>query len=350
MRRLLRVGGRIAATSAVAGLGVILAPAGARAGPLTPASPQARLTSDLFWVTLGIALLVFLAVELLIVFTVFRFRRRPGVVLDEPAQIHGNTRLEVMWTILPAVLLVSLAIISVRSMAQLGSFPPNARTIQVTGHQFAWEFAYPDANVRTTNDLHVPVGEPVVLEITSQDVIHSFWVPELAGKVDANPGLTNRLTFTAEQAGVYRGVCAELCGIGHANMLFQVTAMEPAEFDDWLRSGGQAAAAQAAQLAAGPSPDLGKQLIQQEPCGTCHTIAGVPGMNGAIGPELTHVGTVAASRKPGMSAEDYLNESIVNPTAFIVPGFPPAMPPNGGDPNLDDQKRAAIVAYLLSLK
>ena len=95
---------------------------------------------------------------------------------------------------------------------------------------------------------------------------------------------------------------------------------------------------------------LGKQLIQQEPCGTCHTIAGVPGMNGTIGPELTHVGTVAASRKPGMSAEDYLNESIVNPTAFIVPGFPPAMPPNGGDPNLDDQKRAAIVAYLLSLK
>ena len=350
MRRLQRVGGRIAATSAVAGLGVILAPAGARAGPLTPASPQARLTSDLFWVTLGIALLVFLAVELLIVFTVFRFRRRPGVVLDEPAQIHGNTRLEVMWTILPAVLLVSLAIISVRSMAQLGSFPPNARTIQVTGHQFAWEFAYPDANVRTTNDLHVPVGEPVVLEITSQDVIHSFWVPELAGKVDANPGLTNRLTFTAEQAGVYRGVCAELCGIGHANMLFQVTAMDPAEFDDWLRSGGQAAAAQAAQLAAGPSPDLGKQLIQQEPCGTCHTIAGVPGMNGAIGPELTHVGTVAATRKPGMSAEDYLNESIVNPTAFIVPGFPPAMPPNGGDPNLDDQKRAAIVTYLLSLK
>jgi cytochrome c oxidase subunit II len=315
MRRLLRVGGWIAATSAAASLGVILAPASARAGPLTPASPQARLTSDLFWVTLGIALLVFLAVELLIVFTTFRFRRRPGMVLDEPAQIHGNTRLEVMWTILPAVLLVSLAIISVRSMAQLGSFPPNARTIQVTGHQFAWEFAYPDANVRTTNDLHVPVGEPVVLEITSQDVIHSFWVPELAGKVDANPGLTNRLTFTAEQAGVYRGVCAELCGIGHANMLFQVTAMEPAE-----------------------------------PCGTCHTIAGVPGMNGAIGPELTHVGTVAASRKPGMSAEDYLNESIVNPTAFIVPGFPPAMPPNGGDPNLDDQKRSAIVAYLLSLK
>src|SRR5439155_16459134 len=132
-------------------------------------SPQARLTSDLFWVTLGIALLVFLAVELLIVFTVFRFRRRPGLVQDEPAQIHGNTRLEVMWTILPAVLLVSLAIISVRSMAQLGSFPSGARTIQVSGRQWSWEFAYPQENVKTTNDLRVPVGQPVVLEITSQD-------------------------------------------------------------------------------------------------------------------------------------------------------------------------------------
>src|SRR5262249_25586495 len=144
----------------------------------------------------------------------------------------------------------------------------------------------------------------------------------------------------------YRAVCAELCGIGHASMLFQVTAMPPAEFDDWLSTGGQAAAAQAN---AGPSPDLGKQIIQQKPCGTCHKIEGVPSMQASIGPELTHVGPTARSRKPGTSAEDYLNESIINPTAFIVPGFPPAMPPNGGA-DLSDQERAAIVAYLLSLK
>ena len=335
-----------------AALAVSLVPVRAWANPLTPASPQARLISDLFWITLAIAAIVLIAVEFLIVYTSLRFRKRSGAPRAEPAQIHGNTRLEVMWSVVPALILISLGIISVRSMASLGTFPQNARTIQVTGRQFSWEFSYPQENVKTTNDLRVPVGQPVVLEVTSQDVIHSFWVPDLMGKIDANPGLTNRLSFTADRPGVYRGVCAELCGIGHANMLFSVTAMDPGEFQSWLQEGGQAAAAQAAQLAAGPSPDLGKQLIQQEPCGTCHKIEGT-GMAGVIGPDLTHVGTVAATRKPGTNADAYLNESITDPSAFIVPGFPgppSAMPSNGGDPNLDDQKRAAIVAYLLTLK
>ena len=332
-----------------AALAVSFVPATAWANPLTPASPQARLISDLFWITLAIAAIVLIAVEFLIVYTSLRFRRRPGAPRAEPAQIHGNTRLEVMWSVVPALILISLGIISVRSMASLGTIPQNARTIQVTGRQFAWEFSYPQENVKTTNDLRVPVGQPVVLEVTSQDVIHSFWVPDLMGKIDANPGLTNRLSFTADRAGVYRGVCAELCGIGHANMLFSVTAMDPGEFQSWLQEGGQAAAAQAAQAAAGPSPDLGRQLVQQKGCGSCHTIAGVQGLAGAIGPPLTNVGTAAASRKPGMSAEDYLNESIANPTAFLVPGFPPVMPPNGGA-DLTDQERASIVAYLLTLK
>jgi cytochrome c oxidase subunit 2 len=349
MLRLLGVSGRPIAASALAILTALLGPPTVAANPLTPASPQARLMSDLFWITLGVAGIVLVAVEFLIVYTALRFRMRPGLAMQEPPQIHGNTRLEVMWSVLPAVLLIALGIISVRSMTRLGEIPRDARTVQVTGRQFFWEFSYPQENVRTTNDLRVPVGQPVILEVTSQDVIHSFWVPDLGGKIDANPGLTNRTTFTAERAGVYRGVCAELCGIGHANMLFSVTAMEPGEFQAWLESGGQAAAAQAAQLAAGPSPDLGKQLVVQKGCGNCHAISGVPGMAGAIGPPLTNVGTVAATRKPGTSAEAYLEESIVNPTAFLVSGFPPVMPPNGGT-DLSDEERASIVAYLLTLR
>ena len=349
MRRLPRVIGGLAVAAGALALAVLLDPTPASANPLTPASPQARRLAELFWITLAIAMVVFIAVEFLIVYTSLRFRRRPGVVRGEPAQIHGNTRLEIMWSILPAVILISLFVVSVRTMAQVGAVPSDALRVQVVGRQFAWDFTYPDSNVRVTNDLRVPVGQPVTLEITSNDVIHSFWVPDLGGKLDANPGLTNRMSFTAERAGVYRGVCAELCGAGHPLMLFQVTAMEPGEFQTWIQEGGQAAAAQAAELAAGPSPDLGRRLVVDKGCGACHAIGGVQGMAGQIGPPLDGIGTRAGTRQPGTSAEEYLNESIVNPPAFVVQGFPPVMPPNGGA-DLSDQERAAILAYLMTLR
>jgi cytochrome c oxidase subunit 2 len=300
--------------------------------------------SDLFWITMGSALLVFIAVEFLIIYTALRFRKRPGTPETEPYQLHGNTRLEVMWTILPALLLVSLFIISVRGMSQVSSFPANALTIQVVGRQFSWEFAYPQGNVRSINDLRIPVGQPIVLEVTAQDVIHSFWVPDLAGKIDANPGLTNRTTFTAERPGVYRGVCAELCGIGHAAMLFQVTAMEPGEFQAWLAEGGQVAAAQAA---AGPNVDAGRRLVVEKGCGACHAIGGLAGMAGNIGPPLNNIGATAATRKPGTSAEAYLRESMEEPNAFTVSGFPPGLMPRL---ELTEQERDSIVAYLLTLR
>lgn len=349
MRRSIRVSGGLLLAGLAVGAAVLLDPTVVRATPLTPASPQARREADLFWLTIAIAMVVLVAVEFLIIYTSLRFRRRRGVVLSEPPQIHGNTRLELMWSVLPAVILISLFIVSVRTMAQVSAVPSDARRIEVTGRQFAWDFTYPESNVKVTNDLRVPVNQPVVLEITSNDVIHSFWVPDLGGKIDANPGLTNRLSFTAERAGVYRGVCTELCGAGHGTMLFNVTAMEETEFAAWLESGGQAAAAQAAAVAAGPNPEAGKQLFVSSGCGACHRIAGVPQAAGAVGPELSRVGGVAGTRKPGMAAEAYLTESLLEPNAFTVPGFPPAMPPKGGA-DLSDDQVASIVAYLLSLR
>jgi cytochrome c oxidase subunit 2 len=335
--------GTFLASAVFSSLALSLGAGSAWANPLTPASPQARLTSDLFWLTMGIALVVLVAVEFLLIYTSLRFRKRAGTEPPEPAQIHGNTRLEVMWTILPAVILVSLFVVSARAMAELGSVPPGARAIQVSGRQFQWEFSYPEANVRSTNDLRVPVGLPVVLEITSQDVIHSFWVPDLAGKIDANPGLTSRLSFTASRAGVYRGVCAELCGAGHAIMLFVVTAMEPAEFENWLAEGGPAGE----MAAAGPSPELGKRLLVDKGCAACHTIAGLPGMVGTLGPPLSNVATAAGNRKPGMSAEAYIRESISEPTAFTVAGFTPGVMLKI---DLTATELDSIVAYLLTLK
>jgi cytochrome c oxidase subunit 2 len=344
MQRLTRASGVRAAVAA--GLVVLLAPANAQAAQLNTASPQAGLIRDLFWITMGVALLVFFAVEALLIYTSLRFRRRGPVDQPEPQQIHGNTRLEIMWTILPAVILISLFAVSVRSMAELGSAAPNAKRIQVTGFQFGWEFTYPDDNVKATNELRVPVGQPVVLEITSRDVIHSFWVPDLAGKIDANPGLLNRLSLTAERAGLYRGVCAELCGVGHANMLFDVRAMEAGEFEAWLREGGQAAAAPGGPASGGDTA-RGQQLMVEKGCGACHTIAGVSGLAGTVGPPLTNIGTVAAGRKTGMSAEAYIVESISQPTAFAAPGtLAGAMPPQ----SLSQDELSAIVAYLLTLK
>jgi cytochrome c oxidase subunit 2 len=253
-----------------------------------------------------------------------------------------------MWTLLPGLLLVFLFLISARAMAEAAAEPKDARRVQVVARQFLWEFAYQDAGLKTTNDLRVPVGQPVVLELTSGDVIHSFWVPDLAGKVDANPGITTKLTFTAERAGQYRGVCTELCGVGHASMLFTVTAMEPPEFEAWLQGGGGAPVA-AAPAAAGPAAaDIAraKQLMMDKGCGACHKIAGVDGLTGAVGPELSKVGSVAGQRKPGTSAEAYLNESIANPTAFVVQGFPPVMP----QIPMSDDEHSTIVKYLLTLK
>jgi cytochrome c oxidase subunit 2 len=343
MQRLTRAAsGRAAAGAALV---LLLAPASAQAAQLNTASPQAGLLRDLFWITMGVALVVFFAVEALLIYTALRFRRRGPVDQPEPQQIHGNTRLEIMWTILPAVILISLFAVSVRSMAELASVPPNARRIQVTGFQFGWEFSYPDDNARAINELRVPVGQPVVLEITSRDVIHSFWVPDLAGKIDANPGMVNRLTFTAERAGLFRGVCAELCGVGHANMLFDVRAMETPEFEAWLREGGQAGSPPPA--AGGGDVGRGQQLMVEKGCGACHTIAGNPAMAGVVGPPLTNIATVAASRKPGMSAEAYITESITQPNAFAAPGTVAGamvIPP------LADDELKAIVSYLLTLK
>ena len=347
MQRLTRASVRRAAPLAAA-VAVLLAPATAQAAQLNPASPQAGLIRDLFWITMAIALVVFFAVEALLIYTSLRFRRRGPVDQPEPQQIHGNTRLEILWAVLPAVILVSLFIVSVRSMAELGSAPANARTVQVTGFQFGWEFTYPDSNVRVINDLRLPVGQPVVLEITSRDVIHSFWVPDLGGKIDANPGLVNRMTITPERPGLFRAVCAELCGVGHANMLFDVRVMEPSEFEAWL---GQTAAgappAGAPPAAAGPEVEQGMQLVQEKGCGACHAIAGVPGMQGTIGPPLTNIGTVAASRKPGLSAEAYIIESITQPNAFAAPGTTAGVMPQLP---LADNELQAIVAYLLTLK
>ncbi len=349
-------------------------PVAAQPWVVAPASDSAEVISQLFWFTLVLATIVFVLVEGLLIYSSLRFRRRAALPTHEPPQIHGNTRLEVMWATVPALILMGLFGITVSRLGDLSQIPtdPNTLHISVTGRQFQWEFGYGNSGVKTTNDLRIPVGTPLVFDVTSMDVIHSFWVPDLYGKIDANPGRVNRITFRAKQPGEYRGVCAELCGAGHSGMLFRVQALSQGDFQQWLQqqqAGGApppAGAAPAPQPTtgvvasvvpstappaaapappAGAAPAEGAALIQQKGCGTCHTIPAIPGANGVIGPNLAGVASrprIAGGVVPNTSPDD-LKRWILNPPA-VKPGT--AMPNLG----LSDDEATKIVAYLETLK
>jgi len=340
MRRLLAVPASILLLASTA------APSAAQSWVVNPASDNAEVVSQLFWFTLVLAAIVFVLVEGLLIYSSLRFRRRAPLPLHEPPQIHGNTRLEVMWATVPALILIGLFGITVTRLGDLSQLPtsdPNALRIAVTGRQFQWEFGYGDTGVKSTNTLHIPTNRPLIFEVTSADVIHSFWVPDMYGKIDANPGRVNRISFSARQPGTYRGVCAELCGAGHAGMLFRVEAVSPNDWQQWIDQ--QKSGAPPPGAAAGDPTAAGRDLIGQKGCGGCHVIPGVPGANGAVGPSLAGVAnrrTIAGGAVPNNSPDD-LKKWIMNPPG-VKPGT--AMPNLG----LTDDDATKIVAFLETLK
>jgi len=338
-----------AVLAAIALLASTALPTFAQSWVVNPASPSAELISQLFWFTLILATVVFVLVEGLLIYSSLRFRRRAPLPLHEPPQIHGNTRLEVMWATVPALILIGLFGISVTRLGEISQIPsndPNALRIAVTGRQFQWEFQYGDSGVKSTNELRIPVGRPLIFEVTSMDVIHSFWVPDLYGKIDANPGRVNRISFEARKPGSYRGVCAELCGAGHAGMLFRVEALSSNDYQQWIQqqqSGGPAPGAPAGGGAA--DADADKALVGQKGCGGCHTIPGVAGATGTVGPNLA--GVAARNRIAGgavaNNGPDDLKKWILDPPAS-KPGT--LMPKLG----LTDDEATRIAAFLETLK
>ncbi len=335
----------------------IAPPASAQSWPVAPASDGAEQIAQLFWFTLVLATIVFVLVEGLLIYSSLRFRRRTPIPTVEPPQIHGNTRLEVMWATVPALILIGLFGITVTRLGDLNQIPtdPGVLHIGVTGQQFEWTFTYGDSGVKTTNDLHLPVGQQVVFDVTSVDVIHGFWVPDLFGQIDANPGRMNHITYTVKQEGQFRGVCAMLCGAGHSGMLFSVTTQQPADFQTWLtqeQSGG-APAPGGAPAAAG-DPTIGAMLIEQKGCPACHTIPGIPGANGTIGPNLgSHDNVPPVGQRPMIAT--YPNGTVPNHGPDDLKAWilnPPALKPGTLMPNLGltDEEATNIVAYLETLK
>lgn len=294
-----------------------------------------RLFTGIFWW----ALVVFVIVESILLFVLIRFRHREGRPVPKPT--HGHTVMEIAWTLAPAVILVFVAVPTVRTIfATAGDAPPGALKVEVLGHQWWWEFRYPDLGLVTANEMHVPVATPVQLSITSADVIHAFWAPALGGKRDAIPGQVTRIAFRADSVGDYSGQCAEFCGASHANMRLRVLVDSDSAFRAW-------AAGQAAGPAAVPPGSLaerGRQLFGRSACLACHTVAGVS--QGILGPSLTHVGsrtTIASGLFPNDSF--HLARWIAD-----APSLKPGSLMTRMAPPLTDADVAALVAYLQSLQ
>jgi cytochrome c oxidase subunit II len=250
---------------------------------LNPAGPIARTIDGLWWLVFWIAAVIFFVVQGALLYAIIRFRRRKGE--ERPVrQLHGNIRLEVAWTIVPAVILAVVAVPTVATIFQLRPDPDGVEgnlLVEVTGHQWWWEFHYPDYGFTTAGEMHIPAGRPVLLRMRSADVIHSFWVPQLAGKRDVVPGRTSYLILEADEPGVYLGQCAEFCGLAHADMRQRVFAHTEADFEAWAQ-----AQAQPAEIPTEGPAAAGWETFQVA-CAMCHAVDGTPA-SAELAPNLTH--------------------------------------------------------------
>jgi len=284
-----------------------------------------------------ISAVIFVIVTGWIIYAVIRFRARPGD--KTPKKVFGHLKIEVLWTIIPFLIVLYLFIMTVKTMIKLD--PPSGDDdpdIIVTGHQWWWEFQYPKSGVVTANEIHIPVGKKLLLRVTSVDVIHSFWVPALARKIDAIPGRQNYIYFEAAVPGIYGGFCSEYCGTQHAGMRITAIAHPQEEFDEWLLAQKAIPTTPSQGL-----PALGAKLFAEKTCYNCHTIAGT-GATQSIGPDLTYVATrLTLGAGVLKNSPENLARWLHDPAQFK---------PGSHMPNFQllPKEIDALVAYLESLK
>jgi cytochrome c oxidase subunit 2 len=349
------------AAGALAGLGGALGLAGC-SGPhpqstFRPVSHYASTLNGLFNNTFWWTMLVLAVVWGVLLIVIIRFRERPGA--EPPRHVHGNTTMEILWTIGPALIVAFIAVPTVRTIFQTQSAAPrDALVVEVIGHQWWWEFRYPQyGGIATANEVHLIQGRPVDFVMHSADVVHSFWLPRLGGKRDVNPQpetvgnvakRVNHIVLTPDSIGVYPGQCAEYCGIEHAVMRVRGVVQTAAEFNAWLQAYNTAPQPPAGSLAA-----QGKQVFESHMCLACHTIQGTTA-RGVIGPNLTLVGgrqTIGAGALP--TSEASFRQWITHPQGVkpgaLMPGIregAAGMPPT----MLTEPQVQQVAAYLASLR
>jgi cytochrome c oxidase subunit II len=307
------------------GIGIVASILGVAAGLLidwfpVAASGEAKSIDTLWDVLIIASVPVFVGVAVVVLFSVLKFRMRPGEEELDGPPIHGNTRLEVIWTAIPAILLVGLCTYAFIVLEDVEAAQPNTMDVRVVGEQFAWTFYYenPDGGDEiATTEMHLPVDRPVKFTLQAKDVLHDFWIPAFRMKRDAVPGMNTEYRVTPNRIGEYPIVCAELCGLGHATMRASAVVQSDADFTAWLKK----AAAPAPTPAAGEGGGDGKALFTSNGCGGCHTL-GDAGANGTVGPNLDQV---LADKD-----EAFIKTSIEDPSAEIADGYTDSMPKDYG--------------------
>ena len=346
VRAILRSGGWVAAAACAAA--ILVGCGSSSPSAVDPHSPEATRIAGLFWLMLWLSAGVYVVV-LALVLASFRARRSSQPSGDDragwatPPRDDGSDRRRGIRFIAIGGLLMPMAVLTIVGVATVRTTNalqrgPSVVKINVVAERWWWRLTYPDDHVVTANEIHVPVGEPVELTLTSDNVIHSVWVPQLQGKTDVVPGQTNHMTFTADAAGTYRGQCAEFCGIGHALMAFVVIADPPADYARWLAANAAPAVGPPAGAA-----ERGAQLLASSSCAGCHVIKGTAAV-GTLGPDLTHFGsrtTIAAGSLPNTPRD--LGRWLAD-TQGVKPG---ALMPRI---ELTSDQIGDLVAYLESMK
>lgn len=329
------------AVAALALLGLVLL-----LSACSSSAPQSTITDesvnnnriwDVYTILWIAAAIVFVLVEGLLVYTIIKFRSRPKTAHGRPVPVHGNTRLEIIWTIIPAIVLVVIAVPTLQVLAELEERPDPSEDplkVSVIAHQFYFEFQYEAEGIGTTNELHIPANRKVDLALMSDDVIHALWAPRLGGKVDSIPGRINHMWLEAHEPGEYAGQCAEFCGVGHGNMRFKVIVHEEADFLAWVEE----------QKNPQPGGDVaaGEAFFLNGPCAGCHMIDGTSA-GGTLGPNLTHFASQPQIAGVLENTEENLKTWLANP---------PAVKPGTGMPNLNlSQKQIDdLTAFLMTLE
>ena len=303
----------------------------------TPANEINQIAYFVLFITGGI----FVVVAGLIVIAIVRGRRR-NHDNTEPAQVYGSIQVELAWTIIPVLTVIVLFLATARVIfaVQDAPKPPSALDVTVIGHQFWWEYRYPKLGIVTANELHIPISdssnsEPTYLKLLSADVVHSFWVPQLAGKTDLIPNQSNSMWMNPLRPGLYLGQCSQFCGVEHAKMLLRVYVDTPDQFAQWVKNQQRPAEQDAAGAA-------GRRVFETQACISCHTIAGTAA-TGRFGPDLTHLmsrATLASGVIP--NTPQNLRAWIKRPDDFKTGSLMPAM-------QLDEQQLDDLVAYLSTL-
>jgi cytochrome c oxidase subunit 2 len=320
--------------------------------PLFPeqASTLAAHVDLFYFFLIGVSLFFGVLIAVLLVTFAIRFRRRAGDGI--PAPIHGSTALELIWSVIPFGIAMVIFVWGAVIYFEMARPPDNAHEVFVVGKQWMWKLQHLEGR-REINELHVPIGQAVKLTMTSEDVIHSFYVPAFRMKADVLPGRYTTTWFQAIKVGEYHLFCAEYCGTEHSGMIGRIVVMEPADYQAWLSQSGPTAVAAAAagagaaaQPAAASPVAAGEALFQQKACVTCHQAQG-----GALGPSLVGVYGKKVKLQDGSEVvvdDAYIRESILNPTAKLVAGFQPVMPTFQGQ--LDEEQIMQLIQYIKSLK